>query len=257
MIARMIFSTVTLILSAAAATVPISNTAIAGGYGYGSQTGWSGYQAHAPKRNTVRKQVYAGSNRHLAWCYNRYRSYRLMDNSFQPYHGPRQECLSPYEQERRTLFVGYPDQAPEILFRDQAADGSELTVGDPVGNLPEDALAGVVSSGAKATQMDQFGNLPEQVSAEAAANAEPAASVGSDPVSLPQFVVKPNEEGEASIANSPDLQTDPIEEPSVDAQSDATSAQPVLPVTDTSAGSVAEQSAVRATGQDEQNVSVN
>lgn len=34
--------------------------------------------------------------RHVSWCYNRYRSYREYDNSFQPYHGPRQQCRSPY-----------------------------------------------------------------------------------------------------------------------------------------------------------------
>ena len=34
--------------------------------------------------------------RHADWCYSRYRSYRAWDNSFQPYGGPRQQCLSPY-----------------------------------------------------------------------------------------------------------------------------------------------------------------
>lgn len=33
---------------------------------------------------------------HVRWCYARYRSYRAWDNSFQPYHGPRRECFSPY-----------------------------------------------------------------------------------------------------------------------------------------------------------------
>ncbi len=33
---------------------------------------------------------------HVQWCYNRYRSYRAYDNSFQPYNGPRQQCYSPY-----------------------------------------------------------------------------------------------------------------------------------------------------------------
>ncbi|WEX76099.1 BA14K family protein [Sinorhizobium numidicum] len=36
------------------------------------------------------------SQRHTNWCYNRYRSYRAWDNSFQPYGGPRQQCYSPY-----------------------------------------------------------------------------------------------------------------------------------------------------------------
>ncbi len=33
---------------------------------------------------------------HYRWCYNRYRSYRDYDNTFQPYHGPRRQCYSPY-----------------------------------------------------------------------------------------------------------------------------------------------------------------
>ena len=33
---------------------------------------------------------------HVQWCYDRYRSYRASDNTFQPYNGPRQQCYSPY-----------------------------------------------------------------------------------------------------------------------------------------------------------------
>lgn len=33
---------------------------------------------------------------HYQWCDRRYRSYRAADNSFQPYHGPRRACVSPY-----------------------------------------------------------------------------------------------------------------------------------------------------------------
>lgn len=36
------------------------------------------------------------SNAHVQWCYDRYRSYRAYDNTYQPYHGPRQQCYSPY-----------------------------------------------------------------------------------------------------------------------------------------------------------------
>ena len=36
------------------------------------------------------------STSHLRWCEDRYRSYRASDNTFQPYEGPRQQCLSPY-----------------------------------------------------------------------------------------------------------------------------------------------------------------
>jgi hypothetical protein len=33
---------------------------------------------------------------HVEWCYTRYRSYRLSDNSFQPHQGVRRACRSPY-----------------------------------------------------------------------------------------------------------------------------------------------------------------
>lgn len=37
-----------------------------------------------------------GVNAHVQWCANRYRSYRVSDNTFQPYGAPRQQCVSPY-----------------------------------------------------------------------------------------------------------------------------------------------------------------
>jgi hypothetical protein len=37
-----------------------------------------------------------GGSAHVEWCYNRYRSYRASDNTFQPYNGPRRACYSPY-----------------------------------------------------------------------------------------------------------------------------------------------------------------
>ena len=38
-----------------------------------------------------RPPVYRG-NSHVEYCYNRYKSYRASDNTFQPYNGPRQQC---------------------------------------------------------------------------------------------------------------------------------------------------------------------
>jgi hypothetical protein len=38
----------------------------------------------------------ARGSAHVNWCYDRYRSYRASDNTFQPYNGPRQQCYSPY-----------------------------------------------------------------------------------------------------------------------------------------------------------------
>jgi hypothetical protein len=37
-----------------------------------------------------------GGSAHVEWCYDRYRSYRAYDNTFQPYNGPRRQCYSPY-----------------------------------------------------------------------------------------------------------------------------------------------------------------
>lgn len=44
------------------------------------------------------RRYYRGGLRsaHVAWCYDRYRSYRAWDNTYQPYHGPRRQCWSPY-----------------------------------------------------------------------------------------------------------------------------------------------------------------
>jgi hypothetical protein len=33
---------------------------------------------------------------HIEWCLARYRSYDVYSDTFQPYHGPRRPCLSPY-----------------------------------------------------------------------------------------------------------------------------------------------------------------
>ncbi|MDF2998320.1 MAG: hypothetical protein K0R27_3957 [Xanthobacteraceae bacterium] len=33
---------------------------------------------------------------HVQWCMQTYRSYRPSDDTFQPYNGPRQPCVSPY-----------------------------------------------------------------------------------------------------------------------------------------------------------------
>lgn len=46
--------------------------------------------------DTPRYAPRARGSAHVDWCYNRYRSYRASDNTFQPYNGPRQQCYSPY-----------------------------------------------------------------------------------------------------------------------------------------------------------------
>lgn len=42
------------------------------------------------------RRYYRSSGSHADWCYARYRSYRAYDNTFQPYNGPRRQCISPY-----------------------------------------------------------------------------------------------------------------------------------------------------------------
>jgi hypothetical protein len=46
--------------------------------------------------NTIVQPSHGPSSRHIQWCQNRFRSYRVSDNTFQPYNGPRRQCLSPY-----------------------------------------------------------------------------------------------------------------------------------------------------------------
>lgn len=53
------------------------------------------YVAPPPVIYPVRP-AYGLSRAHVDWCYSRYRSYRVSDNTFQPYHGPRRACISPY-----------------------------------------------------------------------------------------------------------------------------------------------------------------
>jgi hypothetical protein len=52
-----------------------------------------------PAYRYVQPRRYYGyrlSSAHVAWCYSRYLSYRQWDNTFQPYHGPRRQCWSPF-----------------------------------------------------------------------------------------------------------------------------------------------------------------
>lgn len=44
----------------------------------------------------VNSQARTSGNAHVEWCYNRYRSYRAADDTYQPLNGPRQVCNSPY-----------------------------------------------------------------------------------------------------------------------------------------------------------------
>lgn len=46
--------------------------------------------------NGIQQRSGGISNSHIQYCYNRFRSYRHYDNSFQPYYGPRRQCRSTY-----------------------------------------------------------------------------------------------------------------------------------------------------------------
>jgi|SRR5215217_6950635 len=45
--------------------------------------------------NAQPRRYYNNGNSHAQWCYNRYRSYRASDNTYQPYNGGRRQCVSP------------------------------------------------------------------------------------------------------------------------------------------------------------------
>ncbi|MFK7902863.1 MAG: BA14K family protein [Nitratireductor sp.] len=44
------------------------------------------------------RPIYGGgySQAHYQWCSNRWRSYDINSNSYQPFNGPRRTCRSPY-----------------------------------------------------------------------------------------------------------------------------------------------------------------
>ncbi|MBB4122186.1 BA14K family protein [Martelella radicis] len=52
--------------------------------------------AVAANQSRQPQQTYGLNPKHYDWCESRYRSYRPSDNTFQPYNGPRKQCLSPY-----------------------------------------------------------------------------------------------------------------------------------------------------------------
>ncbi|MEQ8449207.1 MAG: BA14K family protein [Nitratireductor sp.] len=58
------------------------------------------YDGYAPRRYVQPRRrydrSYGLSGAHIQWCFDRYRSYRVRDNTFQPYHGRRRQCVSPY-----------------------------------------------------------------------------------------------------------------------------------------------------------------
>lgn len=54
------------------------------------------YRYVQPPRYVVPPRVVRPASAHVRWCHARYKSYRAWDNTWQPYHGPRRQCASPY-----------------------------------------------------------------------------------------------------------------------------------------------------------------
>lgn len=70
-------------------------------HGYREHNGWwfplAAFAAGAPIAGAAQPApVYVAPNPHVDWCARTYRSYNPYDNTFQPYYGPRQYCISPY-----------------------------------------------------------------------------------------------------------------------------------------------------------------
>jgi hypothetical protein len=66
--------------------------------GFGYYDPYYAPRYYAPRYYAPRRVYRSGSlsSAHVQWCYDRYRSYRAYDNTFQPYNGPRRQCWSPY-----------------------------------------------------------------------------------------------------------------------------------------------------------------
>lgn len=182
--------TAAVLLSSAAAAAVVPTLASAGGYGYGygNGDGYGGYRYEKPR--TYRSHnAYQGRDPHLRWCYNRYKSYREYDNTFQPHHGPRRLCLSPYEDERLVLFPENQGIAPEVLFNNEAEAADVPGLRDEFGNLPEGRPQSAPSADTAGSDdlRDAFGNLPETAPAAAPAEAprEVAPSVPAPLTSAP------------------------------------------------------------------------
>lgn len=79
MLRKTVLSTLTLLVLATTTAAVSTTTASAGGYGN------SGYQ----HQNQYPQQ-------HVRWCHARFKTYNAYNNTYQPYHGRRAQCWSPY-----------------------------------------------------------------------------------------------------------------------------------------------------------------
>lgn len=68
----------------------VAGAVVGSAFGDGYYDGYYPYGYYYPYYRTA-----SYGDAHAQWCYHRYRSYRASDNTFQPYNGPRQQCISP------------------------------------------------------------------------------------------------------------------------------------------------------------------
>ncbi|GAB2185864.1 BA14K family protein [Roseibium sp. LAB1] len=78
----------TAVAAAALATTAFAPAAIAGGYGNKHGSGYKHQWAFGARDAVV--------TRHIDWCFGRYNSYRVSDNTFQSGQGSRLQCSSPF-----------------------------------------------------------------------------------------------------------------------------------------------------------------
>jgi|GEM_PF-2527965 len=162
---RRFVSTFTLAVVVATTCASMSTSASAGGYGSRSGGDYS-FQ----RSRTHAREIYQGGNQHLRWCYSQFKTYRESDNTFQPYSGPRRECVSPYDADRRKLFADRNSNHPESLFRIRPEGSGDLVRRDSFGNLPEVFRGGEgIVDGDRASR-DRFGNLPERPAVQSDVN---------------------------------------------------------------------------------------
>ncbi len=81
MLRKTVLSTLTLLDLATTTAAVSTTTASAGGYGN------SGYQY---------QNQYQYPQQHVRWCHARFKTYNAYNNTYQPYHGRRAQCWSPY-----------------------------------------------------------------------------------------------------------------------------------------------------------------
>ncbi|MDH6230795.1 hypothetical protein M2281_001367 [Mesorhizobium soli] len=63
-------------------------------FGWGASS--TAYGATIPAAAVPAATTPVMTTAHVAWCFGRYRTYTAIDNTFQPFNGPRVQCVSPF-----------------------------------------------------------------------------------------------------------------------------------------------------------------